>query len=150
MRCVFPATFSRLGFVMLGAYVTQVSREVEIRTKTSGLTRKRFQITELITTPASVATAAKIYSYRVYPFAKYNPLQAPPAHLNALKRPRRVSVFKDLHPGTQVARLRYRVIGTFFVAYEGRIFVCTFMHAIRFTGIGHGELPEWSLADLLN
>ena len=128
-------------------------REISIKTSTSeNHKRKNLQIVEMINQDGIVARAEKKFAYYVSeqsPFVdmekmkNWTDIQAQ----SHQKKDRHVSIRKIIDPKTGVGQMIYRVIGSFYVVQDLRVFAVVFMHSIKFdmlsTGPSHTTLPSF-------
>lgn len=126
-------------------------REICIRTSTSeNHKRKNLQIVEMINQDGIVARAEKKFAYYVSeqsPLAdkdkvkNWSEIQAQ-AHQ---KKDRHVSIRKTVDPKTGMGQMIYRVIGSFYVVQDLRVFAVVFMHSIKFDMMSPGLPNKLSL-----
>ena len=122
-------------------------REICIKTSTSeNHKRKNLQIVEMINQDGIVARAEKKFAYYVSEQSaladedkmKHWPeIQAQTYQ----KKDRHVSIRKTVDPKTGVGQMIYRVIGSFYVVQDLRVFAVVFMHSIKFDMLSPG-LPQ--------
>ncbi len=126
-------------------------REICIKTSTSeNHKRKNLQIVEMIRQDGITARAEKKFAYYVSeqsPFMdadkmkNWNDVTARAYQ----KKDRHVSIRKMVDPKTGMGQMIYRVIGSFYVVQDLRIFAVVFMHSIKFDmlspNIPTGKLP---------
>lgn len=113
-------------------------REICIKTSTSeNHKRKNLQIVEMIRQDGITARAEKKFAYYVSeqsPFMdadkmkNWNDVTARAYQ----KKDRHVSIRKMVDPKTGMGQMIYRVIGSFYVVQDLRIFAVVFMHSIKF------------------
>lgn len=115
--------------------------EIQIKTITSqNHKRKKLCIVEYIDKNGFLAKAEKIYSYyvqeqRSLPDKIEPDKDGSPAKINGneyQKRDRHVSVKKFFDRKSGIGQMIYRVIGSFYVVNNLRVFAVVFMHTIKF------------------
>ena len=126
-------------------------REISIKTSTSdNHKRKNLQIVEMIRQDGITARAEKKFAYYVSeqsPFLdvekmkNWTDIQA----RTYQKKDRHVSIRKMVNPKTGMGQMIYRVIGSFYVVQDLRVFAVVFMHSIKFDMLSphlpQGKLP---------
>ena len=122
-------------------------REISIKTTTSeNHKRKNLCIVEMINQKGVMARAEKKFSY-------YVSQQSPFKDLEELKnwmdlqsaayhqKERHVSIKKCLDNKTGAGQMIYRVIGSFYVVQDLKVYAVVFMHSIKFDMLSN-RLPE--------
>ena len=118
-------------------------REISIQTKTfDNYKRKNLSIIEVINQEGFLARAEKKYAYYV---SEQNEAKES-AQLKAWvdsqaqayqKKARHVSIQKTFDHKTGFGQMIYRVIGSFYVVQNLRVFAVVFMHSIKFDMLSH-------------
>ena len=126
-------------------------REICIKTSTSeNHKRKHLQIVEMIDQDGVLARAEKKFAYYVSEQSAFTDQDKmknwSEFHAQTYqKKDRHVSIRKTVDPKTGVGQMIYRVIGSFYVVQDLRVFAVVFMHNIKFDmlspNIPHGKLP---------
>ena len=122
-------------------------REICIKTSTSeNHKRKNLQIVEMIKEGGITARAEKKFAYYVSeqsPFMDVEKMKDWPTiqARTHQKKDRHVSIRKMVDPKTGVGQMIYRVIGSFYVVQDLRVFAVVFMHSIKFDMLSP-SLPE--------
>lgn len=122
-------------------------REIFIRTSTSeNHKRKNLSIVEVINQDGLVARAEKKYSYYVSqqsPVGSEEEIKvlADAQSPGYQKKDRHVSIQKRFDHKTGMGQMVYRVIGSFYVVQNLKVFAVVFMHSIKFDMVSHDEFP---------
>ena len=113
-------------------------RDIQIKNSVSANHRRKYlSILETIQKDGMMATAEKKFSY--YVCEKNSPGElgsfTPSLGSDELpyqKKDRHVSIKKIYDQTTGMGKMIYRVIGSFYVMYQLRVFAVVFMHTIKF------------------
>ncbi|PIU40122.1 MAG: hypothetical protein COT00_03345 [Candidatus Omnitrophica bacterium CG07_land_8_20_14_0_80_50_8] len=118
-------------------------REISIQTKTfDNYKRKNLSIIEVINQEGFLARAEKKYAYYVSEQNEAKDSAQLKAWVDSQaqayqKKARHVSIQKTFDHKTGFGQMIYRVIGSFYVVQNLRVFAVVFMHSIKFDMLSH-------------